>query len=53
MWIYVPFRVPAPDSHIMKLTDIGVLFKPVIQTTKVKDVLFTLKPKFKKHFSQM
>ena len=42
---FLPYRGHATDTYIVKLTNIGALIKPILTTTKVKDVLPSLKPK--------
>ena len=49
-WMFLPYRGPATDTYIKKLTNIGALIRPIITTTKFKDVLPTLKPKIPKEF---
>jgi hypothetical protein len=49
-WMFLPYRGQATDAYIKKLTNIGALIRPIITTTKVKDVLPTLKPKIPKEF---
>ena len=49
-WMLLPYCGHATDTYIKKLTNIGALIKPIITTTKFKDVLPPLKPKFPKEF---
>ena len=48
--MFLPYRGHLTDTYIMKLTNIGALIKPIITTTKIKDVLPSLKPKIPKEF---
>ena len=49
-WMFLPYCGHATDTYIRKLTNMGALIRPIITTTKVKDVLPTLKPKIPKEF---
>ena len=48
--MFLPYRGHATDTYTKKLTNIGALTRPIITTSKVKDVLPTLKAKIPKEF---
>ena len=49
-WLVLPYQGHATDNYIKKLKNIGALIRPIITTSKVKDVLPTLKPKIPNEF---